>query len=302
MRRIHARMQDAVKRLTGGVEKLLDGAGVERVKGRARFTRENRVAVVDGDHIAHIEFEQAIVATGSRPAALAALPFDGKRVLDSTGALALERVPASLAIVGGGYIGVELGTAFAKLGAEVTIVEALDRLLPLMDAPLGRVVERRLKELGVRVLLRARAQSVTAGGLVVSRERPPARPDSPLSAPARVGAGLAPLPDAGEGTIELAAETILVAIGRLPNTDDLGLDVAGRQARRRAPRRGRRLPPRRAARARDRRRHRRVRRSPTRRSPKPRSPRRRRRGSEPRSILRPSLRSSSAIPRSRASA
>ena len=68
MRRIQARMQDAVERLTGGVEKLLDGAGVERVKGRARFTRENRVAVVDGDHIAHIEFEQAIVATGSRPA------------------------------------------------------------------------------------------------------------------------------------------------------------------------------------------------------------------------------------------
>ncbi len=85
MRRIQARMQDAVERLTGGVEKLLDGAGVERVKGRARFTRENRVAVVDGDRIAHIEFEQAIVATGSRPAGLAALPFDGKRVLDSTG-------------------------------------------------------------------------------------------------------------------------------------------------------------------------------------------------------------------------
>jgi dihydrolipoamide dehydrogenase len=191
LRRIQARMQDAVKRLTGGVEKLLDGAGVERVKGRARFTRENRVAVVDGDRIAHIEFEQAIVATGSRPAGLAALPFDGKRVLDSTGVLALDRIPATLAIVGGGYIGVELGTAFAKLGAEVTIVEALDRLLPLMDAALGGVVERRLKELGVRVLLRARAQSVTDGGLVVSMERPPARPDSPLSAPARVGAGLA---------------------------------------------------------------------------------------------------------------
>ncbi len=227
MRRIQARMQDAVKRLTGGVEKLLESAGVERVKGRARFTRENRVAVVDGDRIAHIEFEQAIVATGSRPAGLAALPFDGKRVLDSTGALALDSVPATLAIVGGGYIGVELGTAFAKLGAEVTIVEALDRLLPSMDASLGRVVERRLKELGVRVLLRARAQRVSEGGLVVSMERPPARPDSPLSAPARVGGGLAPLPEAAEGTIELVAETILVAIGRLPNTEDLGLDVAG---------------------------------------------------------------------------
>jgi dihydrolipoamide dehydrogenase len=205
LRRIRARMQEAVARLTGGVGKLLDGAGVERMSGRARFTRENRVAVVEGDHLRHVEFEEAIVATGSRPAAIAALPFDGRRVLDSTAALALERLPATLAVVGGGYIGVELGTAFAKLGAKVTIVEALDRLLPQMEAGLGRVVGRRLRELGVRVLLNARAEALTDAGLGVRVD----------------GEG------GGARALEIEAETLLVATGRVPNTHDLGLEVVG---------------------------------------------------------------------------
>ena len=89
-----------------------------------------------------------------------------------------------------------------------------------------------MKELGVRVLLGARAQGLTDHGLVVTtegerRQKPPPRPDSPLSAPARVGAGLEPLPETGNGEMEVAAEIVLVAIGRLPNTDDLGLEVVG---------------------------------------------------------------------------
>jgi dihydrolipoamide dehydrogenase len=217
LRRIQARMQDAVARLTGGVEQLLAGAGVERLRGRARFTRDNRVAVVDGERIAHVEFEEAIVATGSRPAGLAALPFDGRRVVDSTAALALDRVPASLAVVGGGYIGVELGTAFAKLGAKVTILEALDRLLPQMDRALGRVVHRRLEELGVRVLLSAGAEEVTETGVLARLSRAAARGASGASSGA-----------AGPGEpLEIEAETILVATGRVPNADDLGLDVVG---------------------------------------------------------------------------
>ena len=255
MPRIRARMEQAVARLTGAVERLLAGAGVERMRGRARFVRENRVAVVDGDQIRHVEFEEAIVATGSRPSALATLPFDGVRVLDSTALLRLERVPETLAVVGGGYIGVELGTAFAKLGAEVTIVEALDRLLPQMEATLGRAVKRRLNELGVRVLLEARAAELTEHGLVVSvgegagisdsgapfpsavraGSGGDARPDSPRSAPARVGTGLPAQPPADDGSsgaanggaLEVAAEVVLVATGRVPNTDDLGLDVVG---------------------------------------------------------------------------
>ena len=88
------------------------------------------------DGVAFFEFEHAIVATGSRPVALPGLPFDGERVLDSTGALALTAVPDSVAVVGAGYIGLELGTALAKLGARVTVVEALDRVLPTVDESL----------------------------------------------------------------------------------------------------------------------------------------------------------------------
>ena len=105
--------------------------------GEARFNRADRVAVrTPEDRVAFFEFEHAIVATGSRPVALPGLPFDGERVLDSTGALALTAVPESVAVVGAGYIGLELGTALAKLGARVTVVEALDRVLPTVDESL----------------------------------------------------------------------------------------------------------------------------------------------------------------------
>ncbi len=179
-----------VAQLTGGVQGLLDAAGVEVWTAEARFSRRDRLAVVAGPSVKHLEFENCIIATGSRPTPLAVLPLDGDRIVDSTGALAFQSVPESLVVVGGGYIGVELGTAYAKLGANVTIIEAADRLLPAMDKHLGRQVQRRLKELGVAV-----HTSTTVGG-----------PNEPLLA---------------------EAEKIVVAVGRTPNTDDLGLDVAG---------------------------------------------------------------------------
>ena len=200
MERIQQHIAEVVGGLTSGVDSLLSAAGVDRVSGVARFTKENRSAVVSGELVRHFEFEEAIVATGSRPAELSELPFDGQRTLDSTGALALERVPSSLAVVGGGYIGVELGTAFAKLGAKVTVIELCDRLLPLLDASLGAVVERRLRALGVEILLGSQAKEMTESGLRVSHR--------------------------GED-VAVAAEKILVAVGRVPRTDDLGLQAAG---------------------------------------------------------------------------
>ncbi|MGZ6674114.1 MAG: FAD-dependent oxidoreductase, partial [Solirubrobacteraceae bacterium] len=123
--------------LARGVGRLLDAGEVRIVHGEARFNRADRVAVrTPEDRVAFFEFEHAIVATGSRPVALPGLPFDGERVLDSTAALALTAVPASVAVVGAGYIGLELGTALAKLGARVTVVEALDRILPTVDESL----------------------------------------------------------------------------------------------------------------------------------------------------------------------
>ena len=122
------------------------------------------------------EFGSAIVATGSRPVELADLPFDGERVLDSTGALALDHVPGRLVVVGGGYIGVELGTAFAKLGAEVTIVELADQLLPGMPLGLARVVERALRARASTIRLGTKVLGLDGDDLVV--EGPPEKPAS----------------------------------------------------------------------------------------------------------------------------
>ena len=200
MGRLHRHIDDVVHGLTSGVGHLLKAAGVEVVAGSAQLRSGSRLAVDTEHEIRYFDFDQCIVATGSRPVDLPHLPVDGQRVLDSTGALALDEVPATMAVVGGGYIGVELGTAFAKLGAAVTVVELEDRLLPLMEPLLGRAVHRRLETLGVRVLTGSRAGGLTSTGLAVAT--------------------------AG-GEEDIPAERVVVCVGRRPNTDGIGLEVAG---------------------------------------------------------------------------
>jgi dihydrolipoamide dehydrogenase len=184
-----------------GVGELLARGRVRVVHGETRFNRPDRVAVrTPQDRVLFLEFEHAIVATGSRPIELPGLPFDGERVVDSTGALALTDVPPSVAVVGAGYIGLELGTALSKLGARVTVVEALDRILANVDAALAAPVLRRLGALGVDVRLATTAVRLEDDALVV------AGPD-------------------GEDRVDAAL--VVVAAGRVPNTDELGLAEAG---------------------------------------------------------------------------
>ena len=144
-----------------------------------------------------IEAEHLIIATGSEPVELPALPFGGD-VLSSTESLALTEVPGSLAVVGAGYIGLELGIAFAKLGARVTIVEALAKILPLYDQELTQPVARRLADLGVETLTGARATSFAKGALQVAEA------------------------DGKERAI--AADKVLVAVGRRARTGGFGLE------------------------------------------------------------------------------
>ena len=125
---------EMVGELTDGIRSLLRAAGVTLVEGELRFTRPSQVIVETPQGQAQFfEFKDVVIATGSRPTPLSVLPRDGVRVLDSTDVLALTKIPKSLVVVGGGYIGLELGTAFAKLGSLVTIVEAENSLLPGMD-------------------------------------------------------------------------------------------------------------------------------------------------------------------------
>jgi dihydrolipoamide dehydrogenase len=187
--------------LAGGVATLLKQNGVRHVTGSLRFNKPNRAAVLLPDgNTQFFEFEQAIIATGSRPAELAGLPSDGERVLTSTGALALDAVPHSVAVVGAGYIGLEIGIALAKLGSRVSVVEALDRILPTVDEALTKPVLRSLERLGIELHLRTRATGLTGDELLV---------------------------EGAVGERRVAAEKVIVAVGRVPNTDELGLALAG---------------------------------------------------------------------------
>ena len=194
-----------VSGLTGGVRGLLAAAGVTIAHGAFRFTAPGKgVIAPPGGYARFVEFADIVLAAGSRPAALDSLPFDGERVLDSAGALALDSLPETLAIVGAGYIGLEIGIAFAKLGARVSIVEAEPRILPAMDADLARPVAKTLGALGVAVHTGARAEGYADGRLTIT---------------------------AGQGEAKtLAAERVVVAVGRRPNTDELELAAAGLKA------------------------------------------------------------------------
>jgi dihydrolipoamide dehydrogenase len=201
LERFQAWREELCRGLARGVAQLLKAAGVTVVHGDARFNRPNRVAVrTPADAAIFFEFEQAIIATGSRDLELAGLPFDRRRVLDSTAALALTEVPDGVVLVGAGYIGVELATALSKLGAAVTIVEIRDRILPSIDASLSAPVMRRLRRLGVGVRLASTAERLDGENLVLR---------------------------SAEGEVRVPAPLVIVAAGRVPNTDQLGLAAAG---------------------------------------------------------------------------
>jgi len=145
-----------VSQLTGGVSGLLKKAGVRSVKGTARFLDGKTVEVQGADGPQIVRAEKIIIATGSISTELAHIPFGGD-VLSSTQALELSEVPKTLSIIGAGYIGMELGMAFAKLGSKVSIIEMSDRILPSFDALLTAPINKRLKALGVELFLGAKA-------------------------------------------------------------------------------------------------------------------------------------------------
>ncbi|MFJ6327017.1 MULTISPECIES: dihydrolipoyl dehydrogenase [unclassified Rhizobium] len=195
-----------VGRLNSGVLGLLRKAKVKIVHGQAKFRDGKTVEVETETGTQVIRAETVVIATGSEPVALPSLPFGGA-ILSSTEALSLTSVPAKLAVVGGGYIGLELGTAFAKLGSEVTVVEATPQILPQYDAELVKPVAKRLNELGVQVLTGAKARSYFGEALVIETAT-------------------------GEEQ-RIAADKVLVTVGRKPRTEgwgleELDLDRAGR--------------------------------------------------------------------------
>jgi dihydrolipoamide dehydrogenase len=196
-----------VGRLNSGVSSLLKRAKVKMVQGRARFRDGKTVEVETETGRQVIHAENVVIATGSAPAELPNLPFGGP-VISSTEALALTSIPERLVVVGGGYIGLELGTAFAKMGAAVTVVEAQARILPQYDAELTRPVAKRLQALGIEVMTRAKAKGLAKAG----------------------GTLLVEAENGSEASLD--ADKILVTVGRRPVTqgwgrEELVLDMDG---------------------------------------------------------------------------
>jgi len=184
-----------VKRLTTGVGGLLKKNKVRSIKGWASFVDGKTVDIKTEDGAQTVRAENIIIATGSAPVELSFMPFGGD-VISSTEALNLTELPKNLCIVGAGYIGLEMGIAFAKLGAKVTVVEALDRILPLYDKDITRPIAKKMKALGMDVLLGAKAKGAKGKGLEIETA-------------------------AGE-TKTIAADKILVTVGRAPLTEGWG--------------------------------------------------------------------------------
>ena len=195
-----------VDQLTGGVEKLCRGNGVTLVDGTAAFASEQSVRVHrNGSKQGTIAFENAIIATGSRPVELPGFAFDGEHVLSSTHALELDSLPDRLLVVGAGYIGMELSTVFAKLGVDVTVVEMLEQVLPGYERDVARVIRRRAEELGVDFRFGEGADSWT-----------------------RTADGARLVTEGADGDqFEYDADRIVVAVGREPVTETLDLSAAG---------------------------------------------------------------------------
>lgn len=209
MKKMQAWKGGVVNKLTSGVRTLIKGNGATVVEGTARLARSSedghRVIVSGAKGETTIIAKNVVIATGSRPMEIPGFKIDQQRIIDSTGALALEEVPARLIVIGGGYIGLELGMAYAKMGSKVTVVEATAGLLGTMDKDCVAVVARKLKKMGVEVMLEAKAKSWEDKGdrAVLTVE----------------------LKDGKPGSID--ADKILLAVGRRPNTENLGLEEAG---------------------------------------------------------------------------
>jgi dihydrolipoamide dehydrogenase len=199
---MHGGRREAVKGLTGGIEFLFRKNKVAWLKGHGRFTGQNSIDVAGTEYRA----KNIVIATGSSVTPLPGVEIDQERIVDSTGALELSQVPKHLVVIGGGVIGLELGSVWRRLGAKVTVVEYLDQILPGMDGEVRKESAKIFKKQGFELRTSTK---------VTKAERTDA------------GVTLTVEPSKGGAAETIEADVVLVAIGRRPNTDGLGLEAAG---------------------------------------------------------------------------
>jgi dihydrolipoamide dehydrogenase len=202
-----ARKEKVVVDLTKGVEFLFKQNKVTYVKGAGRLLGGGKIAVaLNGSGDQTLEAKNIIIATGSDVMPLPGVTIDEKQIVSSTGALSLAKVPAHLVVVGGGYIGLEMGSVWRRLGAKVTVVEFLDRIVPGMDGEIARTFQRVLTKQGMTFRLSTKVTGAK---------------------PNKTGVTLTLEPAGGGKAETLDADVVLVAIGRRPYSEGLGLEAAG---------------------------------------------------------------------------
>ena len=204
---MHKQKEDSVGALTKGVEFLFKKNKVEWIKGAGVITAPGQVTVKGEDGADRVlSAKNIVIATGSEPSKLPGVEVDQKRIVDSTGALTLSPVPRKLVVIGAGVIGLELGSVWRRLGAEVEVVEFLDRTIPGADAEVATAFQRALTKQGVKFRL-----STKVTGAKVAKD----------------GVVLTVEPVAGGPSEPVTADVVLVAVGRRPFTDGLGLETVG---------------------------------------------------------------------------
>jgi dihydrolipoamide dehydrogenase len=198
MKALQAWKQTVVDKLTGGVRTLLKANKVAMLEGQATFVDAHTIDVATAKGVVRVEAENVVLATGSRPVEIPGFSFKDPRILDSTKALALTEVPKRLVVIGGGYIGLELGMMLAKVGTKVTVVEMLDSVLAGFDPEVVKLIARQLKKQGIEVFLKTKAKGWEEGdgGAVLTVETP-------------------------EGEKKITTDQILVTVGRRPNSEGL---------------------------------------------------------------------------------
>ena len=204
--RMRQRKDEVIEQTCVGIQFLMKKNKIRVINGHATFKDKQTISVIGADGAEEtVSTERVIIATGSKPSSIPGVVCDKKRIITSTEALSLEKVPEKLIVIGGGVIGLELGSVYARLGTEVQVVEFLDRLIPGMDFSLAKEIQRILKKQGMKFFLSHAVQNVSVKGegvKVVAKNKK------------------------GE-EVEFNGDYCLVAVGRRPYTDNLGLENIG---------------------------------------------------------------------------
>ncbi len=205
LKQMMKRKDDVVKNTTQGIEFLMKKNKIDVIKGHATFKDPHTIEVGSGKSKKSVTADKFVIATGSSVTPLPTVPIDKKRIITSDEAISLSEVPKHLIVIGGGVIGVELGSVYGRLGSKVTVIEYMDRLLPTMDKDLGKALQRTFKGLDFNFEFNTKVTGATIKGNNVT-----------VTA------------ESHDGKIkEFTGDYVLVSIGRSPNTNNLGLDTLG---------------------------------------------------------------------------